>query len=195
MLVCRIRSASLKPSAVIGDLVWKCSLEAWLGTFVVLHHSNWGVVLFEFSFLPLAQHLLLEVSHCFQEVFALHVWGWNDDAVVQELIDAIQQVLSVVSKVGHLMEVLQQNTTGCQYQNAKERKFKIHMTHYLARVWDSQLKNITSGQLIFYFSSMLHYYNLMFFVLRCFVSSDWNEENFKYTLSDMRVEKERPISW
>lgn len=68
------------------------------------------MLLFEFSFFPLAQHLLLEISHGLEEVFALNVWRWNDDAAVQELIDTIQEVLSVVSKVGNLMETLKQDT-------------------------------------------------------------------------------------
>lgn len=90
----------------------------------------------EFSFLPLAQHLLLEVRHCLQEVFALHIGGWNDDAAVQEFIDTIQEVLSVVSEIGHLVETLQENTTEYHYQNAKERplfgrSFIIAITVYI----------------------------------------------------------------
>lgn len=79
----------------------------------------------EFPFLPLAQHLLLEVCHCLQEVFARHIGGWNDDAAVQEFVDTIQEVLSVVSKIGHLMETLQQNTIKCQHRNVKQRPFKL----------------------------------------------------------------------
>lgn len=70
----------------------------------------------ELSLPPLAQHLLLEVSDRFQEIFSFHIRGWDDNATVQELVDTIQEVLSVISKVGHLMEVLQQNISTKLYR-------------------------------------------------------------------------------
>ena len=56
--------------------------------------------------LPLAHHLLLEVSHGLQEVFPCHIRGWEDDAAVQELVDAVQEILPVVGKIRHLVEIL-----------------------------------------------------------------------------------------
>lgn len=115
------------------------SLGTWQTTFVVLLHSRWGVVPLEFSFLPLAQHLLLEVSHRLQEVFALHIGGWNDDAAVQEFIDTIQEVLSVVSKIGHLVETLQQNTIKCHHQKGQSRQKGSVYLLYLIVVRDASL--------------------------------------------------------
>ena len=97
----------------------------WHRTFIVRLRSIYGLVPLAFSLFSFAQQLLLEVSHCLQEIFALYVRGWNHDAAVQEFIDTIQEVLPVISKVGHLVEVLQQNRTGCQQWNHKDRPYKL----------------------------------------------------------------------
>lgn len=84
----------------------------WPGTFAVLLRSVRWLELLAFSLPPFAQQLLLEVGHRLQQVFALHVRRRDDDAAVQELVDAVQEVLPVVCEVRHLVEVLQPNRTG-----------------------------------------------------------------------------------
>ena len=120
---CRITGAAFKLRNWGFGVERSLVSGTWQSTFVVRLHSTYGLVPLQLSFLPLAQHLLLEVSHRLQEVLALHVWGWNDDAAVQEFIDTVQEVLSVVGKVGHLVETLQPNTTGCHQQKLKKGRW------------------------------------------------------------------------
>ena len=112
--------------------------DVLIRTIALLHHSKRGVLLFELALLPLAQHLLLEVSHRFQEVFALHVRGRDDDAAVQELVDAVQEVLPVVRKVGHLVEVLRQNIPRCQPPEWGRKEIQdTHLSYKLpCRTWE-----------------------------------------------------------
>lgn len=90
-------------------------------TFVILRSER--RLPLELPLLLLAQQLLLEVCHRLQEVFAGHVRGRNDDAAVQEFVDAVQEVLSVVGKIGNIVETLRGNTIRWHHLNAGQRPF------------------------------------------------------------------------
>lgn len=85
----------------------------------------------ELPLLPLAQQLLLEVCHRLQEVFASHVRGRNDDAAVQEFVDAIQEVLSVMSKIGNIVETLRGNTITWHHLNATTKAISSYFVIFI----------------------------------------------------------------
>ena len=72
----------------------------------LLRPQGEGLLLLQHALLPFAHHLLLEAGHRLQEVLPRHVRRREHDAAVQELVDPVQQILPVVGKVGHLVEVL-----------------------------------------------------------------------------------------
>ena len=77
------------------------------GTFVdLILPRGEGQLLLQHPLLPLAHHLVLEAGHGHQELLPRHVRRWEHDTAVQELVDPVQQILPVVCKVGHLVEVL-----------------------------------------------------------------------------------------
>lgn len=79
----------------------RCSLTFLLQALLfIVHHAD-------FQFLSLFDHISLEVSDGAQQVVAPKVRRRKNNAAVQEAIDGVQKVLTIISQICSFMERLE----------------------------------------------------------------------------------------